>query len=49
MPKKKVRKEEPKKGFQYKKELEGLFLILFGIVGFGNFGIVGSIFKKFSN
>lgn len=48
MPKKKVRKEEPKKGFQYKKELEGLFLILFGIVGFGNFGIVGNIFKKFS-
>lgn len=48
MPKKKVRKEEPKKGFQYTKELEGLFLILFGIVGFGNFGIVGNIIKKFS-
>ena len=48
MPKKKVRKEEPKKGFQYTKELEGLFLILFGIVGFGNFGIVGNIVKKFS-
>ena len=48
MPKKKVRKEEPKKGFQYTKEIEGLFLILFGIVGFGNFGIVGSIIKKFS-
>ena len=48
MPKKKVRKEEPKKGFQYTKELEGLFLILFGIIGFGNFGIVGDITKKFS-
>ena len=48
MPKKKVRKEEPKKGFQYTKELEGLFLILFGVIGFGNFGIVGDIIKKFS-
>lgn len=48
MPKKKVRKEEPKKGFQYTKELEGLFLILFGIIGFGNFGIVGGLAKKFS-
>ena len=48
MPKKKVRKEEPKKGFQYTKELEGLFLMLFGIIGFGNFGIVGDIIKKFS-
>ncbi len=48
MPKKKVRKEEPKKGFQYTKELEGLFLILFGIIGFGNFGIVGGVIKKFS-
>ena len=48
MPKKKVRKEEPKKGFQYTKELEGLFLILFGVIGFGNFGIVGDVIKKFS-
>ena len=48
MPKKKIRKEEPKKGFQYTKELEGLFLILFGVIGFGNFGIVGEIIKKFS-
>lgn len=48
MPKKKIRKEEPKKSFQYTKELEGLFLILVGIIGFGNFGIVGEIVKKFA-
>ena len=48
MPKKKTRKEEPKKGFQYTKELEGLFLILIGLIGFGNFGVVGDIVKKFA-
>ncbi len=48
MAKKKTRKEEPKKGFQYTKELEGLFLILIGIIGFGNFGIVGDLIKKFA-
>ncbi len=48
MPKKKARREEPKKTFQYTKELEGLFLILIGIIGFGNFGIVGDVIKKFA-
>ena len=41
MTKKKVSKEEKKTGFQYTKEIEGLLLLIFGIVGFGNFGIVG--------
>ena len=48
MTKKKVSKEEKKTGFQYTKELEGLFLLIFGIVGFGNFGVVGRCFQSFS-
>ena len=48
MTKKKVSKEEKKTGFQYTKEIEGLLLLIFGIVGFGNFGIVGKCFRSFS-
>ena len=48
MTKKKVSKEEKKTGFQYTKELEGLFLLIFGIVGFGNFGVVGKCFRSFA-
>ena len=48
MAKKKKQKSESKKGFRYGKELEGLILILFSIVGLGSFGIVGSLVKKFS-
>ena len=48
MAKKKVKKEESKKNFQYTKELEGLILVLVGIIGVGNFGIVGKIIKGFS-
>ena len=48
MAKKKVKKEETKKEFQYSKELEGLLLVLIGIIGVGNFGIVGKVIKGFS-
>ena len=48
MAKKKTKKETEKKEFQYSKELQGLLLILIGIIGFGDFGIVGSVIKGFS-
>lgn len=48
MAKKKAKKDSEKKEFQYSKELQGLFLILIGIIGFGDFGIVGTIIKGFS-
>lgn len=46
MGRKKTRKEPQKKNFKYTKELEGLFLILVGVIGFGNFGIVGDWIQK---
>ena len=48
MAKKKTKKETEKKEFQYSKELQGLLLILIGVIGFGDFGIVGSVIKGFS-
>ena len=42
------REKTSKKGFAYAKELEGLILILVAITGLGNFGIVGSLMKKFA-
>ena len=48
MAKKKARKDESKKGFQYAKELQGLLLVLLAITGLGNFGIVGSLIRKFA-
>ncbi|MEG2457700.1 MAG: DNA translocase FtsK [Bacilli bacterium] len=49
MAKRKSRKDESKKEFQYTKELEGLLLILIGIIGFGkDFGPVGKIIKSFA-
>lgn len=45
---KKKREKTSKKGFAYAKELEGLILILAAITGLGNFGIVGSLMKKFA-
>ncbi len=48
MAKKKIKKETEKKEFQYARELQGLILILIGIIGFGDFGIVGDIVKKFA-
>ena len=48
MSKKKTKKETVKKEFQYSKELQGLLLILIGVIGFGDFGIVGTIIKGFS-
>ena len=48
MAKKKVSKEESKQEFPYKRELQGLFLILVGVLGFGKFGPVGRIIKNFA-
>ena len=48
MAKKKTKKETEKKEFQYSKELQGLLLILIGVIGFGDFGIVGTVIKGFS-
>ena len=48
MAKKKVSKEETKQEFPYKRELQGLFLILIGVLGFGKFGPVGRIIKNFA-
>ncbi len=48
MSKKKIRKDDTKKEFQYSKELQGLLLILIGVIGVGNFGIIGGITKKFA-
>ena len=45
---KKKKEKTSKKGFAYAKELEGLILILVAITGLGNFGIVGSLMKKFA-
>ena len=47
MAKKKKKKEE-KTSFAYTNELTGLLLILVGIVGFGDFGIVGNFVKNFA-
>ena len=48
MAKRKIRKEPEKKSFQYGAELKGLFLILISLIGFGNFGIMGSLIKNFA-
>ena len=47
MAKRKKRKQE-KEGFTYASELAGLILILAGIIGFGDFGIVGNFVKNFA-
>ena len=49
MAKKKKQKSEEKEGFQFTDEIVGLVLILLSVLGFGkNFGLVGSIVKKFA-
>ncbi len=48
MAKRKKQYGEGKKKFQYGKEIQGLILILFSLVGLGDFGIVGNVVKKFS-
>jgi len=48
MAKKKVKKEETKAPFPYTKELQGLALVLFGLLGFGEFGPVGRIIRNFA-
>ena len=48
MAKKKKKKEETTKSFNYSVELNGLLLILIGLIGFGTFGPVGKIIKNFA-
>lgn len=48
MAKKKKQQSEEKEGFQFTNEIVGLVLTLAAILGFGNFGLVGSIVKKFA-
>ena len=48
MAKKKVQKEETKEPFRYTKEFEGLALILAGVLGFGNLGLVGMVIRDFA-
>ena len=48
MAKKKSKKQENTKTFQYNKELNGLLLILIGVIGIGTFGPVGKLIKNFA-
>lgn len=48
MAKKKSSKESDGKTFNYSVELNGLLLILIGIIGFGTFGPVGKLIKDFA-
>ena len=48
MAKKKKRKEEKKQGSDMQIVLVGLLLVLFAIIGFGGYGIVGRMIKAFS-
>ncbi len=48
MAKKKKKKEETPKSFRYSVELNGLILVLIGLIGFGTFGPVGKIIKNFA-
>lgn len=48
MAKKKEKKDDNKKEFPYSKELQGLFLILVGLLGFGKFGPVGRVIRNFA-
>lgn len=48
MAKKKKQQNDENEGFQFKNEIIGIVLILAGILGFGNFGLVGSIIRKFA-
>ncbi len=45
---KKKKRATTKSKFQYKAELQGLFLVLVGLIGFGNFGVVGNVVKNFA-
>lgn len=47
MAKRKKRKQE-KEGLSYATELAGVILFVCGVVGFGNFGVVGSFIKNFA-
>lgn len=48
MAKKKKKKDDTSKSFQYSVELNGLLLILIGLIGFGTFGPVGRLIKNFA-
>ena len=48
MAKNKTKKEDKKQEFPYAKEIQGLFLILMGVLGFGKFGPVGRVIRNFA-
>jgi S-DNA-T family DNA segregation ATPase FtsK/SpoIIIE len=48
LAKKKEKTEEAKAPFPYTKELQGLALVLIGLLGFGKFGPVGRIIRNFA-
>jgi len=48
MAKKKEKKDDNKKEFPYAKELQGLALVLIGLLGFGKFGPVGRVIRNFA-
>ena len=48
MAKKKASRDTDNKSFQYSVELTGLILLSIGVIGFGGFGLVGGIIKKFA-
>ena len=48
MAKRKKRKTDNPKKFQYNVELNGLLFILIGLIGFGGFGPVGKLIKNFA-
>lgn len=48
MAKNKTKKDDKKNEFPYAKEIEGIILILFGVLGFGKFGPVGRVIRNFA-
>ena len=48
MSKKKQKKNEEKKSFQYSNEVIGILIILMSIVGIGNYGPAGNFVRSFS-
>ena len=48
MAKKKKRKTPTKKGFDYYTEIYGIILILVGVIGFGQYGFIGSMIRAFA-
>ncbi len=48
MAKKKEKKDDPKKGFQYSNEIIGLIIIVASIIGIGGYGPAGAFVRSFA-